>query len=56
MRGLLRFLIGRRLARLLPGGWLAWLVLDPRVRRFAGRGASRLIARARAGRDPAARH
>ena len=53
MRALLRFLIGRRLARLLPGGWLAWLVLDPRVRRLAGRGASRLIARARSGRGGA---
>ena len=50
MRALLRFLIGRRLARLLPGGWLAWLLLDPRVRRVAGRGASRLVARVQASR------
>lgn len=52
MRSLLRYMIGRRLARFLPGGWLAWLLMSPRVRRLLGRGASRAVAnvRARSGR------
>jgi hypothetical protein len=35
MTSLLRFFLGRRLARALPGGWLLLLLLDPRSRAFA---------------------
>jgi len=47
MGSFLRFLIGRRLARLLPGGWLALLLLSPRSRALAARGWRSLRARQR---------
>ena len=34
MRSLLRYLIGRRVARVLPGGWLGLLLLSPQARGF----------------------
>ena len=45
IRGLLRYAIGRRLARFLPGGWLAFLLMSPRVRRYALQGFRRIRRR-----------
>jgi len=41
MRTLLRYVLGRRLARLLPGGWIAMLLLSPTARRAARGGYRR---------------
>jgi len=35
--GIARYVVGRRLARVLPGGWLAVAVLSPTGRRIAKR-------------------
>ncbi len=43
--GVVRYFLGRRLARLLPGGWLVMLLLSPTVRRAARRGWARYRSR-----------
>jgi len=43
--GFFRYFLGRRLARLLPGGWLAVLLLSPTVRNAAKRGWARYRSR-----------
>ncbi len=43
--GFIRYFLGRRLARLLPGGWLAVLLLSPTVRNAAKRGWARYRSR-----------
>ncbi|MGI8440390.1 MAG: hypothetical protein ACR2NV_09400 [Thermoleophilaceae bacterium] len=47
IRGVLRYLIGRRLARFLPGGWLVFLLTSPRVRRWVSATVRRRLARRR---------
>jgi len=43
--GFIKYFLGRRLARLLPGGWLAVLLLSPTARNAAKRGWARFRSR-----------
>ncbi len=45
IRGVLRYMIGRRLARFLPGGWLVFLLTSPRARRWVSTTVRRRLAR-----------
>jgi hypothetical protein len=47
IRGFLRYLIGRRLARFLPGGWLIFILTSPRARRWVSATVRRRLARRR---------
>ena len=42
MRGLLRFVVLRRLTRFMPGGWIAWVLASPTAWRLARRAARAL--------------
>ncbi len=45
IRGVLRYLIGRRLARFLPGGWLVYVLTSPRARSYLMRLVRRRFGR-----------